>query len=203
MNENSSSILVILHTRLKPYSPESPLGALFLCPKKCNKVQQQLQQQTKKPLLVAPLPATRKNVVALFNPSRCTPKKPTNPYKIKVFTTYCNNCNNCNNKYKKYLWSWRNRVYLQDYRVFKEKWCAVVAVVAPPTKKQKIPREAMMIRNDTHGRYTIAIRDRAGIGDAGEGGSEGNNKTARGGTRYDYEAMSSMQEDDALWTGIL
>ena len=61
----------------------------------------------------------------------------------------------------------------------------------------------MMICNDTHGRYRITDRDRAGIGDAGEGGSEGNNKIARGGTRYDYEAMSSMQEDDALWTGIL
>jgi hypothetical protein len=30
------------------------------------------------------------------------PKKPENPYKIRLFYYYCNNCNNCNKEIKDY-----------------------------------------------------------------------------------------------------
>lgn len=51
-----------------------------------TRLEQEVEQGVEGAPSVPATSGTRKKPVPLFNPSRSTPKKPTNPYKIKVFT---------------------------------------------------------------------------------------------------------------------
>lgn len=115
---------------------------------------------------------TRKKFVPLFSLPCSTPKsekkreKPMKNEENKRFYTKWNNWNKWNNKYKKYLWSWRNRLFLQEYKDYRKSAFQSFHLF----HSQKIIPKARMECDGTRCRDSITTEDRVGIGDADAGG---------------------------------